>query len=184
LFTVGGNNDVTTYDNPLFESELYNKPANDPTGNWVSMSPNTIQAAYHSSAILLPDATVLLSQDDMDPSAASTHQAQVFSPPYLFNGSRPQIIDSPIALSLGQSFTVTADRPDISSVALVAPGAVTHGNDMHQRYIKLPSQVGDDGSLLATLPASSALVPPGYYMLFIVDSKGTPSVARFVHVSS
>jgi hypothetical protein len=184
LFTVGGNDAVTTYDNPLFESELYNKPANDPTGSWVPASPNTIQAAYHSSAILLPDATVLLSQDDMDPSQASSHQVEIYSPPYLFNGSRPQIVATPNTLSLGQSFTVTPDSPNISSVALVAPSAVTHGNDMHQRYIRLASQVDDSGNLQVTLPSSSAVIPPGYYMLFIVDNNGTPSVATFVHVSS
>jgi hypothetical protein len=25
-------------------------------------------------------------------------------------------------------------------------------------------------------------VPPGYYMLFVVDSAGVPSVASFVHI--
>lgn len=183
LFTVGGNSLPSTYDAPLFESELYNKPANDPTGSWVQMSPNTIQAAYHSSAILLPDATVLLSQDDNDPSAASTHQAQIFSPPYLFYGTRPNITNVPSTLSLGQTFSVTTSASNIASVALVAPGAVTHGNDMHQRFIKLQYTKDGSQSLQVTLPESSSLVPPGYYMLFIVDSLGVPSVATFVHIS-
>ncbi|WP_234825126.1 galactose oxidase-like domain-containing protein [Cupriavidus necator] len=183
LFTVGGNSSDMDYDNPLFESELYNKPANDPNGTWVQMDPNTIQAAYHSSAILLPDATVLLSQDDMDPLAASTHQAQVYSPAYLFKGTRPNIINVPSALSLGQTFSVTASVPNIASVALVAPGAVTHANDMHQRFIKLQYANDGSGNLQVTMPASSSLVPPGYYMLFIIDSQGIPSVAEFVHIS-
>ena len=98
LFTVAGNQDLSTYDSPLFEAELYNKPANDPTGHWVLMSPNTVQAAYHSTAILLPDATVLLSQDDEDPSQATNHQAQVYSPPYLYKGTtRPVIKSAPTA---------------------------------------------------------------------------------------
>jgi hypothetical protein len=73
LFTVGGNQELSSYGSPLFEAELYNKRANNPTGSWVQVSPNSIQAAYHSTAILLPDATVLLSQDDEDPSAAEYH---------------------------------------------------------------------------------------------------------------
>jgi hypothetical protein len=182
LFTVGGNRAITTYDDPLFETELYNKPANDPTGLWVQKAPNTIQAAYHSSAILLPDATVLLSQDDMNYAAASSHQAQVYSPPYLFKGTRPKITGAPNAINLGQTFAVTANTPKIASVVLVAPGAVTHGNDMHQRFIKL--QASAKGvNLRVTIPASSSLVPPGYYMLFIVDSNGIPSVAKFVRIS-
>jgi hypothetical protein len=179
LFTVGGNSANTLYDNPLFESELFNKPANDPTGSWVQMAPNTIEAAYHSSAILLPDATVLLSRDDKD--LGSPHQAQVYSPPYLFAGSRPDIIWAPRTLSLGQTINIAANTPKIVSVVLVAPGAVTHGNDMHQRFIKLRSQTFGP-VLQVTIPNSSSLVPPGYYMLFIVDSKGIPSVANFVRV--
>lgn len=182
LFTVGGNNAGTLYDKPLFESELYNKPASDPTGRWIQMASNKIQAAYHSSAILLPDATVLLSQDDLHPSEASSHQAQVYSPPYLFKGTRPQITSAPSAVNPGETFSITANTPGIVSVVLVAPGAVTHGNDMHQRFIKLQSQANGP-NLQVVIPASSSLVPPGYYMLFIVDSMGIPSVAKFVHVS-
>jgi hypothetical protein len=183
LFTVGGNRSSSGYDNPYFESELYNKAAGDPTGSWIQMSPNTIQAAYHSSAILLPDATVLLSQDDMDPSAASAHQVQIYSPPYLFKGSRPTVGGVPGSLSLGQTFSVTISTPNIASVALVAPGAVTHANDMHQRYIKLQNQKSGSKNLRITIPASSAVVPPGYYMLFVIDSHGVPSVAKFVRIS-
>lgn len=183
LFTVGGNSSNTSYGNPHFSSELYNKAASDPTGSWVQMSPNTIQAAYHSSAILLPDATVLLSQDDMDSSAASTHQAQIYSPPYLFRGARPNITNAPSTLNLGQTFSVTTNTQNITGVALIAPGAVTHANDMHQRFVKLQYTKIGAKNLKVTIPASSALVPPGYYMLFIIDSHGIPSVAKFVHVS-
>ena len=108
------------------------------------MLPHAIQAAYHSSAILLPDATVLLSQDDMDSSAAAAaqHKAQVYSPPYLFKGPRPSIKSAPGILTRGQSFSVTTDRP-VTAAVLVAPGATTHGNDMHQRAIRLPVQTNN-----------------------------------------
>jgi hypothetical protein len=64
---------------------------------------------------------------------------------------------------------------------LIAPGATTHANDMHQRAIRLRS-TGKGTSLSVTLPAQAGLVPPGYYMLFAVNGKGVPSVARFVRV--
>lgn len=184
LFTVGGNQQPTTYDAPLFESELYNKPANDPSGQWVQVAPNTIQAAYHSSAILLPDATVLLSQDDNNPAAASTHQAQVYSPPYLFKGTRPQIVSAPTAATVGQTFNIKASTTKVVSVVLIAPGAVTHGNDMHQRFIKLQAKyAGNSNNIALTIPTNHSLVPPGYYMLFIVDSSGIPSVGKFIRIT-
>lgn len=182
LFTVGGNSATTTYDGALFESELFNKPADDRTGQWVQMAPNTIRAAYHSSAILLPDATVLLSEDDIDYPQRFTRQVQIYSPPYLFKGSRPQITSAPSAVSRGQSFSVRADTPKIVSVMLIAPGAVTYGNDMHQRGVKLPFK-NSGPNLTVTIPNSSSLVPPGWYMLFIVDQNGIPSVAKFARVS-
>ena len=184
MLTVGGNRGVYGYEEPELSSELYSKPAGDPTGVWNKVAPHTIQAAYHSTAILLPDATVLLSQDDMDSSAAAAfqHKAQVYSPPYLFRGAQPVITSSPASARYGQSFNVLTNRSAMAGAVLVAPAATTHGNDMHQRVIKLQARQLSNG-LNVTVPASSALVPPGHYMLFVMDSAGIPSVAKFVHIS-
>ena len=184
MLTVGGNRGVYGYEQAELSAELYSKPAGDPTGVWNRVAPHTIQAAYHSTAILLPDATVLLSQDDMDSSAAAAfqHKAQVYSPPYLFRGAQPVITSAPPTARYGQSFNVLTNRSVMASAVLVAPSATTHGNDMHQRVIKLQTQQLTNG-LNVTVPASSALVPPGHYMLFVVDAAGIPSVARFVHIS-
>ena len=184
MLTVGGNRGVYGYEEPELSSELYSKPAGDPTGVWNKVAPHTIQAAYHSTAILLPDATVLLSQDDMDSSAAAAfqHKAQVYSPPYLFKGAQPVITSVPASARYGQTFQVLTNRSVTRGAVLVAPASTTHGNDMHQRVIKVQTQQRTNG-LNVTIPASSALVPPGHYMLFVVDSAGIPSVARFVHIS-
>ena len=120
----------------------------------------------------------------MDSSAAAAfqHKAQVYSPPYLFKGVQPVITVAPASARYGQTFQVLTDRGGMGSAVLVAPGATTHGNDMHQRVIKLQAQQLANG-MNVTVPASSALVPPGHYMLFVVDSAGIPSVAKFVHIS-
>ena len=184
MLTMGGNSGEYGYENALLETELYSKSAIDISGSWQVVAAHRIQAAYHSSALLLPDATVLLSQDDMDSSAAAQfqHKAQVYSPPYLFRGAQPQIVSAPINLTYGQSFAIGTDRDGMVAATLVAPGAVTHGNDMHQRAIKLATLPRVNG-LTAQVPATSALVPPGYYMLFVMDGAGIPSVAKFVHIS-
>ena len=184
MLTVGGNRGVYGYEEPELSSELYSKPAGDPTGTWNKVAPHTIQAAYHSTAILLPDATVLLSQDDMDSSAAAAfqHKAQVYSPPYLFRGAQPIITSAPASARYGQAFNVLTNRSAMAGAVLVAPAATTHGNDMHQRVIKLQAKKVLNG-LNVTVPASSALVPPGHYMLFVLDSAGIPSVAKFIQIS-
>jgi len=119
----------------------------------------------------------------MDSSAAAAfqHKAQVYSPPYLFKGAQPVITSAPATASYGQSFNVLTNRSAMAGAVLVAPAATTHGNDMHQRVIKLQAQQLSNG-LNVTVPASSALVPPGNYMLFVMDSAGIPSVAKFVRI--
>ncbi|MET0982507.1 MAG: galactose oxidase early set domain-containing protein [Telluria sp.] len=186
LLTVGGNAAKTNYGGTLFSAELYSKPADDLSGTWTTVAPHSIPAAYHSSALLLPNGTVLLSEDDRTKTAeaAASHRVQVYSPPYLFKGARPKM-GAPSTLVRGSAFAITATpAPErtIASAVLIAPAAVTHGNDMHQRFIKLPLVVDGTG-IVATVPASTALVPPGYYMLFIVDSEGVPSIAKFVHIA-
>ena len=184
MLTVGGNRGVYGYEEPELSSELYSKPVGDPTGTWNTVAPHTIQAAYHSTAILLPDATVLLSQDDMDSSAAAAfqHKAQVYSPPYLFKGAQPIITSAPANASYGQTFPVVTNRSVAGGAVLVAPASTTHGNDMHQRVIKVQTKQVANG-LNVTVPASSALVPPGHYMLFVLDSAGIPSKAKFVRIT-
>ena len=95
---------------------------------------------------------------------------------------RPAITASPPAtLRYGGTFQIqTPDAADIASVVLVRPGAPTHAFDMDQRLVELPFTRGA-GSLTATAPPNGNIAPPGYYMLFILNSAGVPSVARFVH---
>ena len=188
LLTMGGNQSMGNYDPTLLQAELYSRPATDKTGTWQEVAAPSLLAAYHSSAVLLPDATVLLSEDDRDKSvaAANGHRVQVYSPPYLFKGARPQITSAPAKLGYSSpsqsTFTINVDRTGVTSAVLIAPAAVTHGNDMHQRAVKLAVTVRAT-TLTAKLPPSAALVPPGYYMLFVLDKTGIPSVAKFVQVS-
>ncbi|WP_338760781.1 galactose oxidase early set domain-containing protein [Massilia sp. METH4] len=181
LLTVGGNSATSSYGDPVFDTELYTRPPTDATGSWVKVMPHTVQAAYHSTAILLPDATVLLAQDDQDKSPTAAQHVQVYSPPYLFKGSRPRITFAPPAVTWGQAVAILTDTPRISGAMLIAPGATTHGNDMHQRAIKLPSRTLGR-TVQVTIPSSSSLVPPGYYMLFVLNATGVPSVAKFIRV--
>ena len=75
-------------------------------------------------------------------------------------------------------------RSDIASVVLMKAGSVTHSFDMDQRYVGLTFTAGQTaGTLTVTGPPDSNIAPPGYYMLFLVNKAGTPSVAAWVQVS-
>jgi hypothetical protein len=59
---------------------------------------------------------------------------------------------------------------------------VTHVTDVEQRSVALDVTKKPDGSLDLTLDKREGVVPSGWYMLFTLDAKGTPSVGRWVQV--
>ena len=53
---------------------------------------------------------------------------------------------------------------------------------MGQRYVKLGEIALAGGAVSVPGPADSNIAPPGYYMLFVVDANGVPSVSSIVLV--
>ncbi|MFC5947904.1 galactose oxidase early set domain-containing protein [Pseudonocardia lutea] len=66
---------------------------------------------------------------------------------------------------------------------LIRSSAATHATDVEQRSVALNVSKNPDGTLSLAIPEEPTLVPPGYYMLFLVDGAGTPSKAHWVHVT-
>jgi hypothetical protein len=170
-----GFNNLST---PVYAAELWS-PA---TGTWTTLATAAVPRGYHATAVLLPDARVLVSGSGDGAGAVDQKNAQIYSPPYLFKGNRPAISSAPTSVAYGQSFAVsTSQASSIAKVALIRPGAATHAFDQNQRYVPLTFTRGS-GTLTVTAPAGGTIAPPGVYMLFIVDGNGVPSVAKMVTV--
>lgn len=185
VMAVGGNDGPGRYGGPQEQSEIYTPgTTNWLGGTWALTTPfygsNTVIRGYHSVSVLLPDGRVLSTGSTSG--AIYDNSYQIYSPPYLSNGTRPTITSSPATVSYGQQFTIdTPDAANIKSVALIAPTATTHANNMTQRYVPLTFSIGS-GSITATAPANGNWAPPGYYMLVIVNSSGVPSVAAWIQL--
>jgi hypothetical protein len=156
------------------------------TEQWSTLSSMAVRRLYHSTAILLPDGRVI-SAGGGQPAASggdTDHlDMEYFSPPYLFKGARPVVTSAPETVSWGQSFAIqTAAAASIAKVHLIGLGATTHTNNMDQRLCRLAFTPGA-GSIQATAPASANLAPPGFYMLFVVNQAGVPSVGRMIRVA-
>jgi Domain of unknown function (DUF1929) len=187
LATGGSLNDEDTTTASL-NADLYD-PA---TNTFSSAGANSYARLYHSVSLLLPDGTVWLAGSN--PQRGTYEQnMEIYQPAYLFTtdstgnvifATRPSISSSPTGASYGSSFTVqTPDAANISSVALIRNGAATHAFDMDQRFVGLSFTVGS-GALTVTAPPNGNIAPPGYYMLFLVNSSGVPSIAKFVQLGS
>jgi YVTN family beta-propeller protein len=159
---------------------------NPVTGAWRRGAPAQRSRLYHSTALLLPDASVLVGGGG-SPGPELNLNAEIYFPPYLFqaNGqraARPEVVDAPAVLEHGRLFAVRAKsaRP-VSRVTLVGAGSVTHGFNMGQRLLELPFGAAGD-RLAIHAPHAAAEAPPGLYMLFVIDEAGVPSVARMVQL--
>ncbi len=154
------------------------------TNTWTTMASNRRPRLYHSSAILLPDARVLLAGGGAFGTAHNEKSGEIYSPPYLHKGPRPTITGGPSTLNYGQQFTVnTPDASRIQKVSLVRMGSVTHNLDMDQRFMNLTMQAGS-GSVQVGGPSNANVAPPGMYMVFLIDDQGVPSVGKIVKVEA
>jgi hypothetical protein len=66
-------------------------------------------------------------------------------------------------------------------VSFIALGSTTHAFDMNQRFMWLTFSRNSSG-LTIKAPTNRNTAPPGYYMLFILNSNGVPSKARILQL--
>jgi Domain of unknown function (DUF1929)/Bacterial Ig domain len=157
---------------------------NPSTGSWTTYAPMSAPRLYHSVALLLPDGRVYVAGGGGDPGVTDQKSAQIFSPPYLFKGPRPTISSAPATLEYGSTvFVGTPDAASIARVSLIRTGSVTHAFDQNARAMQL-SFTQTAGGINVTIPSNRNDIPPGYYMLFLVNGEGVPSIAPFVRFSA
>ena len=184
VFASGGSynwNDLAT---AVYQSELY-----DPyTQKWYLAAWSSIPRLYHSNALLLPDGTVLTTGGGA-PGPVNELNGQIYYPPYLYKqdgsgqaAARPTIVSAPQALALNQTFQLTVGANDqVGTINLIRVGAPTHDFNPEQRLI--PVTFTQNGTQIsAWLSASPGLAPPGYYMLFVLNTAGVPAIAKIVFV--
>src|SRR6185295_2017115 len=130
----------------------------------------------------LPDGRVLVGGGGHpDPATGAQYNFEIYSPPYLFKGTRPTISKAPAVVGYGQPFFIqTPNALTITQVSLIRLSSVTHAFNQNQRFKKLDFVTASSG-LTVTVPLNQNLLPPGHYMLFILNSTGVPSVARIIH---
>jgi hypothetical protein len=150
------------------------------THEWTLGPAQQEDRAYHSTAVLLPDGRVLSGGDDRT-GYRTSDTGEIYSPPYLFRGPRPLIGAAPQKVGYGLGFHVGASGGATRAV-LMAPGVTTHGTEMQARHVELAVTHRGASGLDVLAPPSGGVAPPGWYMLFVLNAEGVPSIARWVHV--
>jgi PKD repeat protein len=195
VLAQGGSASEEVPDDQGKSADLYDPVA----GTMSSAGTAAFSRLYHSTALLLPDATVMSVGSNPGDRGRYEPAIEIYTPPYLFDSSDRVItnratitgvIPGGTALGYGTPFSVSYTSPSpISAAVLVRPGSTTHSFDMEQRLIGLcgpPPQpaCNTSGNLSLTTPPNGNIAPPGYYMLFLIDRAGVPSKAQFIQLST
>jgi hypothetical protein len=180
---------------------LYRPPSGPGLGTLSTMDTLQYARQHHSVALLLPSAKVMVT-------GGSSQTIEVFSPPYLFDAvgaplpesARPDITSFPnpavgMIVLHGSTFQVgTSNAASIDRVVLVKPMAATHQTDTEQRVIRLAHTVTGPSTISVTAPDgrvypygvggghTHAIAGRGYYMLFLINTAGVPSRAKFIRL--
>ncbi|KAF7352903.1 Glyoxal oxidase [Mycena venus] len=193
---------------PVGTPALYDPEA--PAGSrWSSagFSTSNIARLYHSSALLLPDASVFIagSNPNLDVNVSDSvpypteYRAEKFYPPYFSASTRPAPSGVPSKLTYGgDPFDITIPASSYSGsgnaaanstiVSVVRTGWTTHAMNMGQRYMQLRNTytVNRDGSIVlhvAQMEPNPNLFQPGPALLFVVVN-GIPSNGTYVIIGS
>ncbi|KAI0246177.1 glyoxal oxidase [Lactifluus subvellereus] len=191
---------------PVAQPAIYNP--NAPAGSrWstAGLSSSNIPRLYHSSALLLPDGSVMVAGSNPNADVnlttkyPTTYTAEYFYPPYFAAKTRPVPRNIPANLSYGGNpFNITVPSSSYTgdaegaagntTVWLIRQGFTTHAMSMGQRIMQLNNTftIQDDGTIVlhtAQLPPSPNLFQPGPAFLFVTIS-GIPSNGTYVLVGN
>ncbi|KAI9805930.1 MAG: hypothetical protein M1825_000544 [Sarcosagium campestre] len=187
VFVAGGQ----LIGNPFSDANAHLTPEIfSPANNQITkVLPNSIPRTYHSIALLLLDGTVLVGGGGLCGTCSTNHfDAQVYTPQYLLNSdgtarTRPVINSvSAATVQVGGTLTVRTNSA-VSSISLVRYGSSTHTVNTDQRRIPLTPQNAGTNVYTVVVPNDPGISLPGYWMLFAINSAGTPSLAKTIKVT-
>ncbi|KAH8646426.1 galactose oxidase precursor [Ilyonectria robusta] len=188
VFITGGQRHSEPFadSTPQLEPELYL-----PTSNtFIKQQSNSIIRAYHSISLLLPDGRVFNGGGGLCGTCTTNHfDAQIFTPNYLYdnNGNlapRPRISStSTKTAKVGSTITITTSGP-IKQASLIRYGTATHTVNTDQRRIALTLANAGTNRYSFKIPNDPGIALPGYWMLFVLNSAGVPSVATTIKVTN
>ena len=169
-----------------------------PSAPWKKAATAAVSRHYHSSALLLPDGSVITAGGGAHGPWTNLN-SEIYYPPYLFDpttdkpAARPtiemikdgivSILTTPIHWN--RTMTITAGAGNkITRITLVRAGAATHTFNNETRFFELKISTGI-GTRVVTVntPANNKRAPPGYYMVFAWNEFGVPSVSKIIEIS-
>ncbi|MFI2205995.1 galactose oxidase-like domain-containing protein [Streptomyces sp. NPDC020192] len=196
LWTVNGAFDIRDYGNgeynPTADDKWRQTELRGTDGTWKLGPQQRLPRGYHSNAVILPDGRIMITGDELqeiannpDIKSGNNGSIEIFEPPYLLQGgARPGVRTMPDGpIGYNTDFQIdTTDGKLARKVVLMAPITSTHSVDTSQRRIELQINGRAGNTLDLQSPLSTKDAPPGYYLLYVLDSRGVPSIGKWVQL--
>ena len=165
---------------PVKQAEMFDHE----TQTWKPMATANRARTYHNTAVLMPDASVLVgghatittlylnnttlpggitAPNGRDPSF------ERYEPPYLSCGPQPVVRKADSEVGYGGQTSIDVDVPasEVKSVVVVRNPTLTHLVDGDQRNVELPIVARSGHRVTVAAPPDGNVAPPGPYMLFV-----------------
>jgi len=180
IFINGGSSSNSDLEFSVFTPEIYNP------NTQVSkiMDKAYMRRNYHSVSLLLKDGRILTAGGDV-------WNAEIFYPPYLFTkdvnnntvlAKRPEIVSLKKEVKRGEKININV-KGDVSKVSLISTGSTTHSQGSESKFRNIKFKKISESKIEIKLDDNPNNIQNGNYLLFVLDSKGTPSEGEIIFVN-
>lgn len=188
VFVVGGQVRAVPFSDAT--AQLTPEIFDPATNTFTQVAPMQIPRTYHSTAVLLPDATVISAGGGLCGDCATNHyDGQIYRPPYLYTASgalatRPVInAVSTGTVRIGGTFTVTTNGAVTNGFSIIRLSSTTHTVNTDQRRIKLTPTATNGNTYTLNIVNDPGIALIGYYYLFAINGAGVPSVSKTLKIT-
>ncbi len=177
---INGGHSFKDLEFSVFTPEIYNPN----TQTTKEMSNSYFRRNYHSTSLLLTDGRILTAGGDV-------WNAEIFYPPYLFTkninnktvlAKRPQIVNLDKNIKRGEKVEIEVDG-QISKVSLISTGSTTHAQGSESKFRNINFNKISNNKIEIQLDNNPNNLQNGTYLLFVLNSKGTPSEGKIVFIN-
>ena len=177
---INGGHSYNEHEFSVMTPEIYN-PATQTTEE---MSNSYFRRNYHSTSLLLPDGRILTAGGDV-------WNAEIFYPPYLFTkdlnnktvlAKRPEIISLKKDIKRGETIDIDVNG-EVSKVSLISTGSATHAQGSESKFRDIDFTKVSNDKIEIKLDSNSNNLQNGTYLLFVLNSKGTPSEGKIIFIN-
>ena len=167
----------------IFTPEIYNVETQKTT----TLSDGYFRRNYHSSTLLLPNGSILVTGGDV-------WNSEIFYPPYLFEkneNNKTVLAKRPVISKINKEIkrgivNIELDKNevlDIDKITIISTGATTHAHGSEPKFRSLEIVKKNKNNITFKIPYNENELQNGTYMIFAITRSGVPSKGEIIFLN-